>query len=154
MLTDEDKIAIRAEAGLHGQKRAAVVDALKIVQARHGWVSDEGVLDVAAALDMTPEEVDEIATFYPLIFRRAVGRHVILICDSVSCWIMGYDPLRDRLRAALGIDLGQTTPDGRFTLLPVACLGVCEQAPALMVDDDVHGFLEPEKLEGVLARYP
>jgi NADH-quinone oxidoreductase subunit E len=154
MLTDEDKKAIQAEAGLHEQKRAAVLDALKIVQARHGWVSDEGVRDLAAALGMSPEEVDEIATFYPLIFRRPVGRHVILICDSVSCWIMGYNPLRDRLRPALGIDLGQTTPDGRFTLLPVACLGLCEQAPAMMVDDDVHGFLEPEKLEGVLARYP
>jgi NADH-quinone oxidoreductase subunit E len=154
VLTEEDKKTILAEAAAHEQRRAAVVDALKAVQRRAGWVSDEGVREVAALLDMTPEEVDEVATFYSAIFRRPVGRHVIFLCDSVSCWITGCNPLRERLRSALGIDLGQTTPDGRFTLLPAACLGVCEQAPAMVVDEDVHGDLTPERLGPILARYP
>ena len=153
MLTQEEIQAIQAEAAHYEAKRGAVCDALKIVQGQHGWVSDEAVREVAEILDMTPEEVDEIATFYNLIFRRPVGRHVILICDSVSCWVMGYEPLRDHLRRRLGIELGQTTPDGRFTLLPAACLGYCEQAPAMVVDEDVHGLLTPEKIDQVLASY-
>jgi len=154
LLSEEDKKAILAEAAAREQKRAAIPDALKAVQRRAGWVSDEGVREVAEILDMTPEEVDEVATFYSAIFRRPVGRHVIFLCDSVSCWICGYNPLREHLRAALGINLGQTTPDGRFTLLPTACLGVCEQAPAMIVDEDVHGDLTPAKLGPILARYP
>jgi NADH-quinone oxidoreductase subunit E len=154
VLSDQDRQLILTEAGHYAQKRAAVADALKLVQKRSGWVSDEAVREVAALLDMTPEEVDEIATFYNLIYRRPVGRHVILLCDSVSCWIMGYNPLRDHLQAKLGIELGQTTADGRFTLLPAACLGVCEQAPAMIVDEDIHGFLTPQKVDEVLAEYP
>jgi NADH-quinone oxidoreductase subunit E len=154
ILTETDRAAILEEAGGHEQKRAAVVDALRAVQRRAGWVSDEGVREVAALLDMTPEEVDEVATFYSAIYRRPVGRHVILLCDSVSCWICGASPLREHLRAVLGIGLGQTTPDGRFTFLPAACLGYCEQAPAMVVDEDVHGNLTPEKLGEILARYP
>jgi len=153
VLTQEEIIAIEAETARHERKRGAVVEALKIVQKRHGWVCDEALREVAGLLDMTPEEVEEIATFYNLIFRRPVGRHVILICDSVSCWVMGYEPLRDHLRKRLGIELGQTTPDGRFTLLPAACLGYCEQAPAMVVDEVVHGLLTPEKIDQVLASY-
>jgi NADH-quinone oxidoreductase subunit E len=154
VLNDIDRQAILAEAQRYEQKRAAVCDALKLVQRRAGWVSDEAVREVALLLEMTPEEVDEIATFYSVIFRRPVGRHVILICDSVSCWIMGYNSLREHLQVRLGVELGQTTADGRFTLLPAACLGVCEQAPAMIVDEDVHGLLTPAKVDQVLERYP
>jgi NADH-quinone oxidoreductase subunit E len=153
VLSDQDKETILTEAGAYEQKRAAVCDALKLVQKRSGWVSDEAVREVAGLLEMTPEEVDEIATFYSNIYRRAVGRHVILLCDSVSCWIMGYHGLREHLQGRLGVELGQTTADGRFTLLPAACLGFCEQAPAIIVDEDVHGFLTPQKLDEVLAKY-
>jgi NADH-quinone oxidoreductase subunit E len=127
---------------------------LKIVQRHRGWVSDEAVCDVAQYLGLSPDEVEAVATFYTTIFRRPVGRHVILICDSVSCWIMGYVNLRDHLRRSLGIDLGQTTTDGRFTLLPNACLGVCEIAPAMMVDDQVYGHLTNERIDQILAEYP
>jgi NADH-quinone oxidoreductase subunit E len=153
MLTDEEKRAIDAEARQYEQRRAAVAEALKIVQERRGWVSDEDVRDVADFLGMTPAEVDSIATFYSLIFRRPVGRHVILVCDGVSCWVTGCEPIREHLAARLGIGPGQTTPDGRFTLLPAACLGQCEKAPALMIDKDIHGNLTPEKVDEILARY-
>jgi NADH-quinone oxidoreductase subunit E len=88
-----------------------------------------------------------------MIFRRPVGRHVILLCDSVSCWIMGANPLRAQLGALLGIGPGATTADGRFTLLPCACLGACDRAPALMIDDDLHVDLTPEKIAELLERY-
>ena len=79
---------------------------------------------------MTPEELDGVATFYNLVFRRPVGRHVALICDSVSCWIMGYEKLRQGLTSRLNVSLGETTADNRFTVLPIVCLGVCDHAPA------------------------
>ncbi len=82
-----------------------------------------------------------------------MGRHVIFICDSVSCWIVGYHGIREHLTTRLGITLGETTPDGRFTLLPIACLGACDQAPAMMIDGDLHVLLTPEKVDVVLAKY-
>jgi len=153
MLSAEEKSEIEAEFPYYAQKNAAVIDALKIVQRHRGWVSDESVGDIAELLEMTAAEVDSVASFYNLIFRRPVGRHVILLCDSISCWIMGCDRLRDRLSARLGIKLGETTADGEFTLLPIVCLGTCDRAPALMIDDDLHRDVEPEKLEQILASY-
>jgi NADH-quinone oxidoreductase subunit E len=82
-----------------------------------------------------------------------VGQHVILLCDSISCWIMGYMRLRQHLNACLGIDLGATTADGQFTLLPVPCLGTCDHAPALMIGDELYRDLTPDKLDVVLERY-
>jgi len=111
MLTAQEQQEIAAELGHYPEKRAACIEALKIVQQHRGWVSDESLRDIAAFLEMTPDELDGVATFYNLIFRKPVGRHVILVCDSVSCWIMGYDRLRERLTARLGIRPGETTPD-------------------------------------------
>ncbi len=153
MLSPDDIAAIRREAAAYEQKRGAVLGALQLVQRRAGWVNDQAVHEVAALLEMTAEEVDEIATAYSLIFRRPVGRHVIQVCDSVSCWVMGATTVLDHLRARLGIDLGQTTSDGRFTLLPAGCLGFCEQAPAMLIGQDVHGLLTPEKIDRILERY-
>ena len=153
MLTEEERREIEAELPRYPQKRAVCIEAMKIVQRRHGWVSDEALRDIAQILEMTPDELDSVATFYNLIFRRPVGRHVILVCDSVSCWILGYERLRERLSAHLGIDLGQTTSDGRFTLLPIVCLGTCDHAPALMIDNDLYRDLTPEQLDQILAKY-
>jgi NADH-quinone oxidoreductase subunit E len=94
-----------------------------------------------------------VATFYNLIFRRPVGRHVIMVCDSVSCWIMGCDRVRKHLHDRLGIGPGETTPDHRFTLLPIVCLGCCDHAPAMTVDSDLHGDLDPQKIDAVLEKY-
>lgn len=154
MLTAEEKQEIEEELKAYPFRRAGVIEALKVVQKRRGWVSDEGVRDVAGVLGLSPEEVDSVATFYNLIFRRRVGRHVILLCDSVSCWVMGYDRLREHLTGHLGIGMGETTPDERFTLLPIVCLGACDVAPAMMVDDDLHGNLTPERIDEILGRYP
>jgi NADH-quinone oxidoreductase subunit E len=82
-----------------------------------------------------------------------VGRHVVLLCDSVSCWIMGYDRLREHLCSNLGVRLGETTSDGRFTVLPIVCLGTCDHAPAMMVDEDLHRDLDPNKAEHALENY-
>jgi NADH-quinone oxidoreductase subunit E len=153
MLTDQEKKEIQQELGKYAQKRAAGPEALKIVQRNRGWVSDENLSDGARFLDMTEEELDSVATCYNLIFRRPVGRHVILICDSVTCWIMGYENLFDHLKQRLGISLGQTTSDGRFTLLPVACLGACDKAPAVMIDEKLYVDLNISKLDEIIELY-
>ena len=115
--------------------------------------SDPHLAEVAALLEMTPAELDGVATFYNLIFRRPVGRHVILLCDSVACWVMGERAARAQIRERLGINPGETTADGRFTLLPIVCLGHCDHAPAMMVDEDQHGDLDAERLDAILDRY-
>jgi NADH-quinone oxidoreductase subunit E len=153
MLMPKEIENITTLAGHYEEKRGAAVEALKMVQRSHGWVSDEDLREVAQVLEMSPDELDGVATFYNLIFRRPVGRHVVLICDSVSCWIMGYEALRDHLQAQLGVKLGETTADGRFTVLPIVCLGTCDHAPAIMVDEDLHHDLDPGDLDEVLARY-
>lgn len=153
MLSEAERRQIEAELAHYEQKRAACVEALKIVQRHRGWVSDESLHALAPLLDMTPAELDSIATFYTLIFRRPVGRHVILLCDSVSCWIMGYERLREHLQARLGITLGETSRDGRFTLLPMCCLGTCDHAPALMIDEDLYRDVDEETLDRILEHY-
>ena len=153
MLTDAERQEIESHLADYPYKRAACIEALKIVQRQRGWVSDENIKDVAALLEMTPDELDNVATFYSLIFRQPVGRHVILLCDSVSCWIMGYPDIRRRIKERLGIDLGETTPDGNYTLLPVVCLGDCDHAPVMMIDDDHHNDLDQEKLDRILETY-
>jgi NADH-quinone oxidoreductase subunit E len=82
-----------------------------------------------------------------------VGRHIILVCDSVSCWIMGYESMVRHLQERLGIGLGETTADGVFTLLPIACLGACDQAPAMMIDDELYGNLDEKKIDEILASF-
>jgi NADH-quinone oxidoreductase subunit E len=153
MLTEDERREIQLELGQSDHKPAAIVEALKIVQRHRGWIADESVRDLAEFLEMTPDEIDAIATFYSLIFRRPVGRHVILICDSISCWIMGYEDLRTHLRDRLDIGLGQTSADGRFTLLPIPCLGTCDHAPAMMIDEDLYQDLTREKIDQILTKY-
>jgi len=153
MLTVEERQEIEAEFSRYPNKRAVSIDALKIIQRHRGWVSDESLRDLGKLLEMTPDELDGVATFYNLVFRKPVGRHVVLVCDSVSCWIMGCENLCQRLATRLGVSLGGTTSDGRFTVLPIVCLGACDHAPTLMVDNDLHGDVQPEKLDELLERY-
>lgn len=153
MLSETERHEIEEEIKIFPKKEASCIEALKIIQRHRRWVSDDGVKDIAEILEMTIDEVDSVATFYNLIFRKPVGRHVILICDSVSCWIMGYEKIKDSLEKKLGIKYGETTPDERFTLLPVPCLGTCDCAPAIMIDDDLHRNLSPDNLDSVLEKY-
>jgi len=153
MLSVEERAEIEEEIHHSEHKQAACIEAMKIVQKRRGWLSDESIRDVAEMMEMTPAELDSIATFYNLIFRKPVGRHVIMVCDSVSCWIMGYETVRDRLLKKLGIGMGETTADGRFTLLPICCLGTCDRAPAMMVGDELYRDLTPEKIDAILERH-
>lgn len=152
-LSQEEIDAIEAEAAHLPERQSAAIEALRIVQARRGWVSDESLAAVAHQLGMSTDALDAVATFYNLIFRKPVGRHVVMYCDSVSCYVMGCDKVRQALVDELGVEPGGTTADDRFTLLPIVCLGACDRAPVIMVDDDLHGDIIPRAVGEVLAGY-
>jgi len=153
MLSEEEKKEILKEVKQYPYPSAACIDALKIVQGRRGWVSDEAVKDIAQFLDISNEDVDGVATFYSRIYRKPVGRNVILLCDGVSCMILGYETIYEHISKKLHISYGQTTPDDRYTLLPISCLGDCDHAPAMMVNNDHFNKLTLEKVDEILENY-
>ncbi len=140
-LSPEEIAEIEHEIALVPRRDGAAIDAMLVVQKHRGWVSDESLKAIAHLLEMSAEELEGIATFYNLIFRKPVGEKVILLCDSVSCWLRGYEDVKQRLSETLGIEHGETTADGRYTLLPVPCLGACDRAPVMMVGDELHTHL-------------
>ncbi len=153
MLSESERAAIDAERAHYPDPQAVSIEALKIVQEHRGWVSDEALADVSDYTGISRADLEGVATFYNLIFRRPVGRNVILYCDSVSCYVMGCEKLRDRLCERLGVAPGGTTADQRYTLLPVVCLGACDHAPVLMVNQDLHHDVDPDQLDAVLEAY-
>ena len=146
-LTEEEIRLIGQELAHVPYKRGVAIDALRIVQDQRGWVSDEGLAAIARHLEMSLDELEGIATFYNLIYRKPVGKKVILLCDSVSCWVCGYAKVKEKISAKLGIDYGETTPDNRYTLLPVPCLGACDRAPVMLVGDELVTHLDESTLD-------
>jgi len=153
MLTVEEREEIEAKLADYPNTQAVAIEAMLIAQRRQGWVSDEKLRDLSEILRLSVANLDGVATFYNLIRRRPVGRHVALVCDSVSCWIMGSDKMRDHLCSRLGTPVGGTTSDGQFTLLPIVCLGACDHAPAMMIDGTLHEDLNEQKIEEILTQY-
>lgn len=132
--------------------REAAVDVMKELQRHYGWLTDEAVGEAAEILGLTALQVEELATFYEMIYRRPAGKKVIHVCDSISCWAMGGETLLTHLAARLGIRAGETTADGLFTLLPCCCLGNCGEAPALMIGETLYGRVTPERADEIVNR--
>jgi len=151
LLSAREIAEIDAELAHVPYKSGAAIDALKIVQAHRGWVSDQSLQAIAKYLEMSAEELEGIATFYNLIYRRPVGDKVILFCDSVSCWLCGCEDIKQKISERLGVDYGETTADNRYTLIPVPCLGACDRAPVMMVGDDLHTHLDKQQIEKLFA---
>ena len=131
--------------------REAAVDVMKELQRHYGWLTDEAVQEAADLLGLSPLQVEELATFYEMIYRRSVGRHVIHVCDSISCWSLGGESLLKNFERLLGVTVGATTADGLFTLLPCCCLGNCGNAPAVMVAERQFGQVTPEQAETIVT---
>ena len=153
MLSDTERRELEDVVKHYPDKRGAAIDALLTIQRRRGWISDDTLFEIAQFLEITVEDLDSIATFYNLVFRKPVGRHVAFVCDSISCWIKGCEQVQERMKTLYDVDFGQTSPDGRLTVLPIACLGHCERAPALMIDQDVYGDVTPEQIEQIVEKY-
>lgn len=152
-LTADEVHEIEHAMGHYPDPRAASIDALKVVQNNHGWVPDGAIAAIARVLGIPASDVEGVATFYNMIFRQPVGRHVITVCDSIGCFLTGYEELIAAFKAKLGIELGQTTSDNRFTLLPICCLGNCDKGPTLMIDKDTYGPVAIHQIDQLLEQY-
>ena len=152
MLPEELKKSLEEHIAEVDHPRELAVDVMFAVQDHFGYMSDEAVEETARLLDMTPLEIEELATFYTFTYREPVGKYVIHVCDSLVCWMDGYESLKDYLCKTLGINLGETTADGLFTLLPVCCIGYCDQSPAMLINKKVYGHLTPEKIDSIIEK--
>ncbi len=152
VLTAPELLEIDHEISHAPYRSAVAIDALKIVQKHHRWVSDESLAALADYLDMSEADLEGIATFYSLIYRKPVGEKVISLCDSVTCWIKGYHRLQQHISKRLDVGLGETTADDRYTFLPAPCLGACDRAPVMMVGDDTHLDLDEDKIDQILDK--
>ena len=148
--TPEQLAEVRRLQALYPDKRGALLPVLHLAQDTFGWVSLEVEEYVAGLFDLSPAHVHEVATFYTMFFKEPKGRHVVAVCHNLTCHLMGAKTIVEHLRQRLGIEVGQTTPDGRATLLTVECLCACEQAPMMQVDDRYEVLLTPEKVDRIL----
>lgn len=135
-------------------KQAALLPILWVAQETWGWVSREAAEEVARIVEVPPAHVSGVLTFYTMYNLAPVGRHLLQFCTSISCHLAGAGELLERCRRRLGIDMGQTTPDGRFTLTEVECIAGCDRAPSMMVNDAYHEPMDAGKLDALLDRLP
>jgi NADH-quinone oxidoreductase subunit E len=152
MIPEKLKKELEARVATAITPREAAVDVMKEVQNHYGWLTDEGVVEAAEIIGLSPLQVEELATFYEMIFRRPVGKKVIKVCESISCWTMGNEELMAQLSKRLDVEPGGTTADGSFTLLPCSCLGNCGAAPAMMVGESMYEKLTPDKADEILEK--
>ena len=135
-------------------KQACLLPALWIVQESRGWISEPAIGEVAEVLDLTPAYVKGVVTFYTMYHTHPVGRHFIQVCTTSPCNICGAEAVAKALLEATGCgELGATSPDGRFTVIEVECLGACGFATPILIDDDFIESVTPEKVPGILQRY-
>jgi NADH-quinone oxidoreductase subunit E len=149
--SDAQLAEVRRLQALYPAPRAALLPVLRMAQETFGYVSPAVETYVAGLFDLSPAHVHEVVTFYTLFYQRPVGRHVIAVCHNLSCTLAGAEDVLAHLRERLGVEPGETTPDGRVTLLRVECLCACEVAPMMQVDDDYVGPLDRATVDRVLT---
>lgn len=152
-LSKEERDAIEHKKQHYEDARAVSIEALKILQKKRGWVPNSAIFAIAKILDIPASDVEGVATFYSQIFRQPVGRHVIRYCDSVVCYMRGYQEIQSFIQQKLNINPGQTTVNGRFTLIPTCCLGNCDKGPCIMINEDTYTNLKPEDIDILLVKY-
>ncbi|MEX2660864.1 MAG: NAD(P)H-dependent oxidoreductase subunit E [Vicinamibacterales bacterium] len=127
------------------RKRSAVLAALYLVQEQQGYLTGNGMRHIAPLLDLTPAEVEDVATYYVMFYTEKVGTYVLQVCRTLSCALNGAERVTEALSEKLGIRVGETDPSGMFTLLEFECLGACDRAPVVMVNNELwHECLKPE----------
>lgn len=134
------------------KKEAALLPALHVVQRRLGFIPSEAEKFVAQLLAIKPVRVREVVTFYTMFTRKPLGKYLLQVCSNLSCSLAGGESLLEYLQSKLGIKVGETTPDGRFSLVTVECLGACDQAPCLMVNDNLYGQLDKARIDELLNK--
>ena len=151
MLSEKAKVEINKLKDKYPDPKSALLPALELAQREHGWLSEEVMREVGQAMDLPPTEVASVASFYTMLYTRPVGEHIIQVCTNITCSLLGAEHIVDYISRKLGIEVGQTTPDGKFTLLTVECLGSCGTAPMMQVDETYHENLTEETIDRILA---
>ena len=136
-----------------GRQQSAVMPLLDLAQRQDGWVSRAAMEVIAEMLDMAPIRVEEVATFYTMYNRKPVGKFHVQVCTNLPCMLRGSDDVVAAAKAALGVDFGDMTQDGLFTLSEVECLGACVNAPMMQINDDYYEDLDAESTKAVLEAF-
>lgn len=151
MLSPDARKRIEKLLSEYETNQSALIPALHAAQADQGWLSVETQAEVAALLQLTPQAVREVVTFYSMFLQKPAGRHLLQVCRNLSCSLLGGHRLQKQIEERLGIREGETTLDGRFTLRSVECLGSCGTAPVLMVNDRYHENVTPQEIDRLLT---
>ncbi len=147
----EQLAEVRRLQGLYPDKRGALLPVLHLAQDTFGYISLEIEEYVGTLFDLSSAHVHEVVTFYTMFFQQPKGRHIVAVCHNLTCHLLGAKDIIQHLKERLGVDPGETTPDGKVTFLTVECLCACEQAPMLQVDDRYEGLLTNEKVDRILG---
>ena len=155
VFTGDQRAKLDAVLERYPTKQAALLPALWMVQQARGWISDQAMAEVAEVLELTPAFVKGVASFYTMYNKHPVGRHLVQVCTTTCCNLCGAEDVRDAFLEHTGCgELGATSPDGRFTVIEVECLGACGFPTPVMVNDDFIESVTPETVPAVLERYP
>ena len=155
LLTEELKSHLRERYfPRYPTKRAVTVPALHVVQHTYGWIPMQAIAEVAEFLELAPAEVLDTATFYEEYWLRPKGKYLLQVCRSLSCELCGSEAITRHLQDKLGVQLMETTPDKRFTLIELECLGACGTAPVMLINDVLHENLDVETVEQLIAKLP
>jgi len=150
MLSEAACRQIQALISKYPKKRSALIPSLQLAQDETGYISPEIMCQLAGIFDLSPNEIHEVASFYTMLYKKPMGKYVIQVCTNISCMLCNAEEIVAHLTGKLGIALGETTPDGKYTLLEVECLGSCGTSPVMQINEDYHEDLTPEKVDRIL----
>ena len=152
LLSEESKQQIRELMAKYPKARSAILPALHVVQEQLGWVPEEAQAEVAEMFGMPPAEVRSLVTFYYMYHRKPVGKYVLKVCRSISCWLRNSEGVEHGLCEHLGVDVGEMTEDGMFTVVHGECLAACVAAPVIQVNDRFVENFTPDKVPSLIAK--
>jgi NADH-quinone oxidoreductase E subunit len=150
MFSEETEQQFRRLTAVYPRKRSALVPMLILAQKELGWVTPDAIRYVAEYLGLSASDVESVASFYTMLHLKPIGRHEILVCTNIACMLCGSDAIRKTLEDKAGARLGETSPDGAFTLIEAECLGSCTTAPVIQIDGEFHENLTPEKTSQIV----
>jgi NADH-quinone oxidoreductase subunit E len=150
MLSEAARQRIRALMEKYPQKRSALIPSLQLAQGEAGYLSSDTMCEIARIFDLSPNEVNEVASFYTMLLKKPMGKYVIQVCTNISCLLCNAEEIVAHLTRRLGINLGETSADNKYTLMEVECLGSCGTSPVIQINEDYYEDLTPEKLDRIL----
>ena len=150
MLSESTHQQIQLLIGKYPKRRSALIPSLQLAQKETGYLTSDAMQEIAGIFELSPNEVYEVASFYTMLYKKPVGKYVIQVCTNISCMLCNAEQIVDHLTKRLGINFGETSPDKKYTLVEVECLGSCGTSPVVQINEDYYEDLTPEKLDRIL----